>query len=124
MCGVGGAGPNNTRGPVCGASSGRLKQEASEEEKADDDGERDENDFDESETHGRILRVCAPLLVQGRHSIGAWSDVSTFEPCVIETPEVCHFPLKIREKGGAGSVRRKSGQSARRLASSKQTLVL
>lgn len=40
------------------------------------------------------------------------------------TPAACHFPLKIRENGLAGSLRRDVGQSAGGVASSKQTLVL
>ena len=36
----------------------------------------------------------------------------------------CHFPLKIREKGVPGSLRRDAGQSRAPVASSNQTLVL
>jgi hypothetical protein len=40
------------------------------------------------------------------------------------TLAACHFPLKIRENGRAGSLRRDVGQSACGAASSKQTSVL
>jgi hypothetical protein len=62
---------------------GDLEQEAPEEEEADDEGERDENDF--NETHSSVPpKVARARLIQGRHSIGASSGVSTYEPCVLE----------------------------------------
>ena len=51
MCG-GGLCRADVRGPVCRASFGSLEEEAPEEEDADDDGERDEYDLDESQSHG------------------------------------------------------------------------
>ena len=59
-------------------SSGRLKQEAPEEEYAQDNGKRDDDDLDESQSHSRFLRIVRLPLVQERHFIGAFGGVSTF----------------------------------------------
>jgi hypothetical protein len=59
----------------------------------------------------RFLRVCARPLVQGRHSIGASSGVSTLEPRVPGTSRKAIFLEKIHENGGAGPPVETSGKA-------------
>jgi hypothetical protein len=119
VCGVGGSSPTAVREPVCGASFGRLEHEAPEEEEADKEDEHDDNDLNFS--HSQFLRSLCDRLWFRADILSAHRAACQRSSPVCPNRRGRHFPLKIRKKTAAGSLRRVGGQSPAHVASSNQT---
>jgi hypothetical protein len=74
----------------------RLKQEAPQKEDSYDEGERDDDDLDES--HSRFLRDVSPAPCSGSHFIGALRGMSTVYSSKQDRPGI-FFSLKNTRKG-------------------------
>ena len=68
--------------------------------------------------------VCAPAPCSGQTFYRRIERRVNVRALRARTRAACYFPLKIREKAGAGSLLRGAGQSLGGRASSKQTLVI
>jgi len=96
-------------------AAARLKQEAPQKEETQDDGERNDDDLDES--HRRFLTVKAFAPCSRKDFIGAASDVSTSDACLVKACSVVIFKKTVRENnltGSAHDFRKPDKRNARR----------